>query len=72
MLAAIRGGWQGAEEKPKLRPRGGGKCGGLPSPWAHVARTAGEGSRSDTEAWRDEENELKKAPTALLDLMDGI
>jgi hypothetical protein len=40
-------------------------CGGLPSPWAHVARAAGEGSRSDSEAWRDEENELKKAPATL-------
>jgi hypothetical protein len=24
MLAAVRGGWQGVEEKPKLRPRGDG------------------------------------------------
>jgi hypothetical protein len=72
MLAAIRAGWQGVDEKPKLRPRGDGKCGGLPSPWAHVVRTASEGSKSDTEAWRDEDNELKKAPAALLDLMDEI
>jgi hypothetical protein len=34
--------------------------GGLPSPWAHVARAAGEGSSSDAEAWRDETNELKQ------------
>jgi hypothetical protein len=34
--------------------------GGLPSPCAHVARAAGEGSRSDAEAWRDEANELKE------------
>jgi hypothetical protein len=40
-------------------------CGGLPSPWAHVARAANEGSRSDAEAWRDEVNELKEAPAAL-------
>ena len=32
--------------------------GGLPSPWARVARAAGEGSRSEAEAWRDEANEL--------------
>ena len=32
---------------------------------AHVARAAGEGSRSDAEAWRDEANELKEAPVAL-------
>ena len=31
----------------------------------HVARAAGEGSRSDAEAWRDEANELKEAPVAL-------
>jgi hypothetical protein len=30
-----------------------------------VARAAGEGSRSNTEAWRDEENELKEALAAL-------
>jgi hypothetical protein len=28
-------------------------------------RTAGEGSGSDAEAWRDEANELKEAPAAL-------
>jgi hypothetical protein len=32
--------------------------GGLPSLWARVARAAGEGSRSEAEAWRDEANEL--------------
>jgi hypothetical protein len=34
-------------------------------PLAHAARAADEGSRSDAEAWRDEANELKKAPAAL-------
>ena len=33
--------------------------GGLPSPWAHAARAADEGSRSDAEARRDEANELE-------------
>ena len=38
---------------------------------ASVARAAGEGSRPDSEASRDEENELKKAPAALLYLMES-
>ena len=32
---------------------------------AHAAEAAGEGFRSDAEAWRDEANELKVAPVAL-------
>ena len=30
-----------------------------------MARAAGEGSKSDAEAWRDEVNELKEAQAAL-------
>jgi hypothetical protein len=63
MLVAVRGGWQGAEEK--LRPRGDGMRRTALSLGARGESRASEGSMSDAEAWRDEENELKEALAAL-------
>ena len=39
---------------------------------ARAAEAAGEGFRSDAEAWRDEANELKVAPAGEKVLMGGF